>query len=732
MDPLTTVATAVLRRIIAEHGRVIDHDDLAEAFDEILDDSILDHLDGPARETLRATLLYGGSPVVELGDGRTVDATVEVAGTMWSHRLTSEEIETRSIVLDPDLSVLATVAEADGGLHDHFERLLELRSEPDPQGGRAASPLRRRILQGPEDWMRGLEPGQLILCVVVDGSWTHAPISREPKAPTSAQVAAILAEIEAAAPGEVYDGAPRNIDALQLAGLRDGWWPPVGGPPFGELIAAAGLTTDGPDVGGEGAWARFEEIGDLIAPIARNDDLDEGEMSTLVEMMRAWDAWPATPLPRSVAQRLGQHPEVIERLANELRERDPDPEVVTGFLTSTETAGSLAAAAVWALGHRDLVGAERLARSAASKDANLWPALEVLAEIEACRGDLRQVVALLQRSRLPDDEELLDARRRLALFEPDVGRNEPCPCGSGRKFKQCHLGKGALPDGEEAAWLMERARRYLSRTAPPTYLDELVREAEAVPGAAVNPQLVEDVLDVALFEDDWLRRFLDDRGPLLTPTCLALGRRWLEGTHVSAFEVIVPSDADGTTSIRDLVDGSEFRAHLPVEEPWALGALFWTRLLPVDERWWTVGLPVPLDEGEAPTIAAVLSPGSGAGVAERVAAIVGLYAAGVEDEDEAFETWRREVDPWLDPDRPEARQLALRYQADLLTAFTRGQGFGRRAAGALLAQLDAESAEDTDDWADEDDDVDEVELDPIEQAAVDAALRRLRPADDES
>jgi preprotein translocase subunit SecA len=23
-----------------------------------------------------------------------------------------------------------------------------------------------------------------------------------------------------------------------------------------------------------------------------------------------------------------------------------------------------------------------------------------------------------------------------------VGRNEPCPCGSGKKFKKCHLNKG--------------------------------------------------------------------------------------------------------------------------------------------------------------------------------------------------------------------------------------------------------------------------------------------------
>ncbi|MBO5719958.1 MAG: SEC-C domain-containing protein, partial [Bacteroidales bacterium] len=25
--------------------------------------------------------------------------------------------------------------------------------------------------------------------------------------------------------------------------------------------------------------------------------------------------------------------------------------------------------------------------------------------------------------------------------EPKVGRNEPCPCGSGKKYKNCH-GKG--------------------------------------------------------------------------------------------------------------------------------------------------------------------------------------------------------------------------------------------------------------------------------------------------
>ncbi len=30
-----------------------------------------------------------------------------------------------------------------------------------------------------------------------------------------------------------------------------------------------------------------------------------------------------------------------------------------------------------------------------------------------------------------------------------IGRNEPCPCGSGKKYKQCHLGKEDDPGRRE-------------------------------------------------------------------------------------------------------------------------------------------------------------------------------------------------------------------------------------------------------------------------------------------
>jgi preprotein translocase subunit SecA len=36
------------------------------------------------------------------------------------------------------------------------------------------------------------------------------------------------------------------------------------------------------------------------------------------------------------------------------------------------------------------------------------------------------------------DEELGEMGMIKSATGPKVGRNDPCPCGSGKKFKQCH------------------------------------------------------------------------------------------------------------------------------------------------------------------------------------------------------------------------------------------------------------------------------------------------------
>jgi hypothetical protein len=52
-------------------------------------------------------------------------------------------------------------------------------------------------------------------------------------------------------------------------------------------------------------------------------------------------------------------------------------------------------------------------------------------------------------------------------LEPNLGRNDPCHCGSGKKYKQCHLA------ADEAKAREERAKAADSAPAP---------EAEAAPG----------------------------------------------------------------------------------------------------------------------------------------------------------------------------------------------------------------------------------------------------------
>jgi preprotein translocase subunit SecA len=47
-------------------------------------------------------------------------------------------------------------------------------------------------------------------------------------------------------------------------------------------------------------------------------------------------------------------------------------------------------------------------------------------------------VEALARASLPDDDNNPFSPEALAAQGLRVGRNDPCPCGSGKKYKQCH------------------------------------------------------------------------------------------------------------------------------------------------------------------------------------------------------------------------------------------------------------------------------------------------------
>lgn len=52
-----------------------------------------------------------------------------------------------------------------------------------------------------------------------------------------------------------------------------------------------------------------------------------------------------------------------------------------------------------------------------------------------------------EKERIPDgtsqDSEISEEKPKPFIAEPKIGRNEPCPCGSGAKYKKCCLGKPA-------------------------------------------------------------------------------------------------------------------------------------------------------------------------------------------------------------------------------------------------------------------------------------------------
>ena len=91
-----------------------------------------------------------------------------------------------------------------------------------------------------------------------------------------------------------------------------------------------------------------------------------------------------------------------------------------------------------------------------------WPLpLFDLARIASDRGDVERGLGLLRRAGAGPDHplvELLEAHR--AEPRRDIGRNEPCWCGSGRKYKKCHLGREQLPLAERVNWLYAKAAQH--------------------------------------------------------------------------------------------------------------------------------------------------------------------------------------------------------------------------------------------------------------------------------
>lgn len=433
-------------------------------------------------------------------------------------------------------------------------------------------------------------------------------------------------------------GVPLELETAVLtlcADLEDAFRRPH--PPFGELLEDAGLARHGDWVASAGFdlaayWAdvrarSLTERHDLthdqaltVAALvtlhrvvldlfegahraqASGGGLDRDEIASALARVDP----STTPDPgRSVGSMVHHHlaaPEVAEAFLIETQSWDnpPSDEALALMVQLMEERARHATRP--ALRWLRAMAYERLGRVSEAEDTLLaaerldptWPlTLLDLAVYASDRGDSSRSLALLARAdpyEDPDLTELLQAFRPVP--GPTVGRNEPCWCGSGRKFKQCHLHRPTVPPLEErAAWLYQKAGRFLSSGAWYPILRLVVDERAAYEeGATAIEAAIRDpaVGDVVLFEGGVFAEFVKQRGFLLPDDEAQLAEQWLQ-VRRSVFDVTAVRRGVGLT-VRDLRTGEVHE----VRERTAsgilrAGQLICARIVPAGETWQIFG-----------------------------------------------------------------------------------------------------------------------------------------------
>ncbi|MGW0172713.1 SEC-C metal-binding domain-containing protein [Rhodococcus sp. NPDC003322] len=601
-DPIADIALAVLR----QHGPLTSED-----WAEMLADA--GH--GTAEELLESVDLLDDALLVVLADGRNAVVDTLVEGRVFTHRLTDPEIASGLLHAEPDLAplVLATMAD-DGPVRALFSDYdadeldaLGLSDEDFPDGS--------GLLFGPEA-LQQYSSGDLVSVTVRDGALELAAV---------AGGVAAAPDLSAALDRIVGDDNADNLETVAWQMLSDDpalfTEPTV---PLGELIDSAGYTREGDYIAARGFDFAAHHFASHIAMVARQHELHPEEVDAVIAFVDLVAVVREDELDLSGARSCIDG--VVESLVGL---EDPSAagaalDVINGFeedhlpalYTAALAVADRAPRRVKASGHwlagmaadslGDVREAERHFEDAAAMDEEWTPALFELAQIASDRGDAERALSLLSRIEGGDSEHLHAVLLRFAPAEhPELGRNDKCWCGSGRKYKVCHLGKSDSTLDDRAHWLYEKAGLYAQSTSLFDLVLELAQlraehwESEDAVARAFEDPLV---LDVALFEGRLFELFVSRRGVLLPADELELAARWLTARR-SVHEVVAA--VGDAVALRDLRTGD--RAEVAVDEPLDVGNLVCARVVPTGDRMQILGGVEPVPAENRDEVLAVLS-----------------------------------------------------------------------------------------------------------------------------
>lgn len=227
----------------------------------------------------------------------------------------------------------------------------------------------------------------------------------------------------------------------------------------------------------------------------------------------------------------------------------------------------------------DHTGAEPLLRRALELDPDHLEATVSLAGYLDDRGRAGAALAQLQRLEGPGLEDTRQLLARYAQPGPAAaGRNDPCPCGAGRKYKVCCQRSNGWPLQDRLDWVWHKIVRFITSTAGK---DVLVDTAGLAGAAATVAAAMDDVVivNLALFEGELLEDLCDLRGALLPADELELLRTW-SVTRASVQEVVEVARGRGVTLL-DLTTGERTEvADVSLSRSVAVGDALLVWLLP--------------------------------------------------------------------------------------------------------------------------------------------------------
>lgn len=539
-------------------------------------------------------------------------------GVIFTHELTAGEVATGILGADDDLALWAQFAI--GGLPLAGGGEVRATTFLDQPPGVAEDLTRGhglagQMLTGPEGWLAPFAAGDLISVRLRDGALelSLTEPAQESSGTWRLRDACAFTAVDALkryAEGSLdYPFAALHEILLDLLDSDpEIFAAPAPAPPLSRTLRSAGLETFGGSVGIAGTPWNLSAVRDL----SRAETI---AATMAIGMLLTWSDEDEKHPAKLLRQYLTFSPKVVGFVAGEVERRTFEgacfDDRLAALMAIAATAAERAAAALLtaraAEGAGDSGTAGHLVLEALAAQPDLPAALLDAGEYAACRGDARAADGYLRQCADPRATALRNALEpQLAPIVAAAGRNQPCPCGSGRKYKVCCLVSAVRPLPDRAAAIYALLATYAERAATAPVLGRLVARTGG------NRQATLLCLDLMLTSGGICDRFLRARGDWLRGDERALAESW-QRVPAGLFEVREVRRGSGVV-IRRLPGGEPFFLR---DRLFSAGShrldLFCGRILDDGSGPRMLSIPVPVDRDQRRELAELLASEPSAG-----------------------------------------------------------------------------------------------------------------------